>query len=41
VRWNDPSIGTNWSIESPVFSARDAAAPLLANVEGLPIYDSV
>ena len=41
VRWNDPSIGINWGIESPVLSARDAAAPLLANVEGLPIYDSV
>jgi dTDP-4-dehydrorhamnose 3,5-epimerase len=36
-----PSIGMNWGIESPVLSARDAAAPLLANVEGLPIYDSV
>jgi dTDP-4-dehydrorhamnose 3,5-epimerase len=41
VRWNDPAIGINWNIESPVLSARDAAAPLLAKVEGLPIYGSV
>jgi len=41
VRWNDPAIGISWGIERPVLSARDAAAPLLANVEGLPIYGSV
>jgi dTDP-4-dehydrorhamnose 3,5-epimerase len=41
VRWNDPAIGINWGIESPVLSARDAAAPLLANIERLPIYGSV
>ncbi len=41
VRWNDPAIGINWGIESPVLSARDATAPLLAKVEGLPIYGSV
>jgi dTDP-4-dehydrorhamnose 3,5-epimerase len=41
VRWNDPAIGINWGTESPVLSARDAAAPLLAEVEGLPIYGSV
>jgi dTDP-4-dehydrorhamnose 3,5-epimerase len=41
VRWNDPAIGINWGIESPILSTRDAAAPLLAEVKGLPIYDSV
>ena len=41
VRWNDPAIGINWGIEGPVLSARDAAAPLLANVKGLPIYDGI
>jgi len=41
VRWNDPAIGINWGIDSPVLSARDAAAPLLANVERLPIYGCV
>ena len=38
VRWDDPAIGINWGIERPVLSARDAAAPLLAKVEGLPMY---
>jgi dTDP-4-dehydrorhamnose 3,5-epimerase len=41
VRWNDPAIGINWGIDSPVLSARDAAAPLLANVERLPIHGCV
>jgi dTDP-4-dehydrorhamnose 3,5-epimerase len=41
VRWNDPAIGINWGIENPVLSARDAAAALLANLKGLPIYDGV
>src|SRR6516225_9955922 len=41
VRWNDPAIGISWGIESPVLSERDEAAPLLANVNGLPIYGSV
>ncbi len=38
VRWNDPTLGISWGIGSPTLSARDAAAPLLANVKGLPIY---
>ena len=38
VRWDDPAIGINWGIERAVLSARDAAAPLLAKVEGLPMY---
>jgi dTDP-4-dehydrorhamnose 3,5-epimerase len=41
VRWNDPAIGINWGIESPVLSPRDAAAPVLADIKGLPIYGSV
>jgi dTDP-4-dehydrorhamnose 3,5-epimerase len=41
VRWNDPAIGIRWDIESPLLSARDAAAPLLADTEGLPVYGSV
>ena len=41
VRWNDPAIGINWGIESPVLSQRDAAAPVLADIKGLPIYGSV
>jgi dTDP-4-dehydrorhamnose 3,5-epimerase len=38
VRWNDPAIGIAWGIPAPTLSARDAAAPLLAEVPALPIY---
>jgi dTDP-4-dehydrorhamnose 3,5-epimerase len=38
VRWNDPAIGIDWGVASPSLSARDAAAPLLADVKNLPIY---
>jgi dTDP-4-dehydrorhamnose 3,5-epimerase len=38
VRWNDPAIGIAWGLDSPVLSARDATAPLLADVPGLPSY---
>jgi dTDP-4-dehydrorhamnose 3,5-epimerase len=41
VRWNDPAIGISWGIDSPTLSARDAVAPLLTNVKGLPIYGCV
>jgi dTDP-4-dehydrorhamnose 3,5-epimerase len=36
VRWDDPAIGIQWPLGDPVLSARDAAAPLLADVKGLP-----
>src|SRR4051794_22524878 len=35
VRWNDPAIGIDWGVASPSLSARDAAAPLLADVKNL------
>jgi dTDP-4-dehydrorhamnose 3,5-epimerase len=41
VRWNDPALGIRWGIASPLLSTRDAAAPLLADVERLPVYRSV
>jgi len=41
IRWNDPAIGIIWGIEGPAMSARDAGAPLLTDVKGLPIYGSV
>jgi dTDP-4-dehydrorhamnose 3,5-epimerase len=41
VRWNDPAIGIAWGIDSPVLSARDAAAPLLAEVRALPSYEKL
>jgi dTDP-4-dehydrorhamnose 3,5-epimerase len=39
VRWNDPAIGINWGIDAPTLSPRDAAAPLLADVPMLPVYE--
>jgi len=39
VRWNDPALEIAWGIESPSLSARDAAAPLLAEVRTLPVYE--
>jgi dTDP-4-dehydrorhamnose 3,5-epimerase len=38
VRWNDPAIGIGWGIAAPALSARDAAAPLLAENATLPVY---
>ena len=41
VAWNDPEIGIDWPIDTPVLSAKDAAAPRLADVnrEALPRYE--
>jgi dTDP-4-dehydrorhamnose 3,5-epimerase len=39
VRWDDPAIGIAWGVSAPTLSARDASAPLLAEVAALPIYD--
>jgi dTDP-4-dehydrorhamnose 3,5-epimerase len=38
IRWNDPAIGIPWGIEKPSLSTRDATAPFLAEVRGLPKY---
>ncbi len=32
VAWNDPAIGADWGIESPILSERDAANPMLADL---------
>jgi dTDP-4-dehydrorhamnose 3,5-epimerase len=34
IRWNDPAIGIEWPLEGrePVLSAKDAAAPFLADI---------
>jgi dTDP-4-dehydrorhamnose 3,5-epimerase len=38
LAWNDPTIGIEWPLEgaTPSLSAKDAAAPLLANAELFP-----
>jgi len=41
VRWDDPAIGITWGVESPSLAARDAAAPLLSEIENLPVYGQV
>jgi dTDP-4-dehydrorhamnose 3,5-epimerase len=41
VRWDDPALGIGWGVETPTVSGRDAAAPLLADVRGLPAYGQV
>ncbi|MFO3704937.1 dTDP-4-dehydrorhamnose 3,5-epimerase [Xanthomonas codiaei] len=40
VRWDDAAIGIDWPISDPVLSAKDAAAPFLADVpsERLPVF---
>ncbi len=32
VLWNDPVLGADWGIDSPILSARDAANPLRADI---------
>ena len=40
IAWNDPEIGIEWPIASPTLSAKDAAAPRLAEIlERLPAWD--
>jgi len=41
VRWDDPAIGIDWKVERPALSAKDAAAPLLADVTSLPVYGRI
>ncbi len=41
IRWNDPRIGIKWRVENPQLSARDAAAPLLSEINNLPIFGQV
>lgn len=40
IRWNDPAIGIDWPVSSPLLSAKDETAPLLADIapERLPVY---
>jgi dTDP-4-dehydrorhamnose 3,5-epimerase len=41
IRWDDPAIGIDWGLETPSLSAKDAGAPLLADVKNLPVYGQI
>lgn len=41
IRWDDPAIGINWGISKPSLSAKDAIAPLLSEIQNLPVYGQV
>ena len=38
ILWNDPEIGIDWPVPTPLLSAKDAAAPRLAQARILPQY---
>lgn len=40
IAWNDPRLAIDWPVADPVLSAKDAAAPLLADVPEarLPVF---
>jgi dTDP-4-dehydrorhamnose 3,5-epimerase len=40
VRWDDPAIGIDWPVSAPLLSAKDAVAPLLADIgpQRLPLF---
>lgn len=40
VRWNDPAIGIDWSVDAPLLSDKDNQAPLLADIaeDRLPVF---
>ena len=41
IRWDDPAIGIDWPVNAPTLSAKDAGAPLLSEIEGLPRFGEV
>jgi dTDP-4-dehydrorhamnose 3,5-epimerase len=38
IRWDDPRIGIDWPVKRPLLSAKDAAAPSLAEAPVLPSF---
>jgi dTDP-4-dehydrorhamnose 3,5-epimerase len=38
IIWNDPEIGVDWKLTDPALSPKDAALPLLRDVDRLPEY---
>jgi len=40
IRWNDPAIGVEWPVKTPILSTKDDTAPLLADAPALPAYQA-
>ncbi|HVI57416.1 MAG TPA: dTDP-4-dehydrorhamnose 3,5-epimerase [Luteimonas sp.] len=42
IRWDDPALAIDWPVAEPILSAKDARAPLLADVpaERLPVFEA-
>jgi dTDP-4-dehydrorhamnose 3,5-epimerase len=38
IAWDDPDIGIQWPVTSPILSPKDAAAPRLKDAPALPRY---
>ena len=39
LAWNDPDIGIEWPVKTPLLSAKDLAAPFLRDIEeSLPLF---
>ena len=38
IRWDDPALGIEWPVKSPILSPRDGIAPALADAPILPVY---
>jgi dTDP-4-dehydrorhamnose 3,5-epimerase len=38
INWADPALNIDWKVETPVVSSKDATAPKLADIVGLPVY---
>jgi dTDP-4-dehydrorhamnose 3,5-epimerase len=32
IAWNDPALGIDWSVDSPILSDKDRKAPRLAEI---------
>lgn len=41
IRWDDPALEIDWRTDAPTLATRDAKAPLLSEIEGLPKYGDV
>lgn len=38
IAWNDPQIGVEWGVTSPILSLKDQNAPLLTNSDANFVY---